>query len=260
MAFLLDLETRYPSQKLAIFLWQLCHNSLSVRHTLHQRHIIPFNTCPLCTTKSETIDHCFLRCPSIRRLWSLTPHQSWVSFSPSHNNLLLTLNSLKCKKDIVTKHIFLLWHIWKERNDMFFNQGTLNLYRIVHKAKFLYTEWSLRSCADCALSSGKPLPSPFTLIHPSQSSGSPPLLVAWEPPPPTTLLQAQFRWFGPLLRGSRRHHHQRPPREHNPSSRLQPGDFLSPYCRSHNPSVGPPPSTSAQPHQNPNRRQKSFGR
>ncbi|XP_021744635.1 uncharacterized protein LOC110710617 [Chenopodium quinoa] len=40
--------------KLQIFLWQILHNSLSVRDTLYKRNVIPFSDCGLCNVHSET--------------------------------------------------------------------------------------------------------------------------------------------------------------------------------------------------------------
>lgn len=62
--------------KIAIFLWQICQNSIPVRDTLHKRNILSFDECPFCDTYIETTNHLFMQCPSSKTMWdlSLTKH------------------------------------------------------------------------------------------------------------------------------------------------------------------------------------------
>ena len=169
--------------KLLIFLWQLCHSSLGVRSTLHARQILPFATCALCSTNDETIDHLFRSCPLIQQLWQLPTLRTWLGFSLCQSPLLHSLQRLKKHPPHVVKLVFLLWSIWKERNDVIFNQQSLNIHRILHKAQFLYTEWSLRLQLDHHVSTGTPFS--FTYTSSTQSSQASPatIQVRWQPPP-----------------------------------------------------------------------------
>lgn len=64
--------------KLKIFLWQICHKSLGVRHLLHARNIISFNDCPICSRDTETLDHLFLTCDLINDRWALPLVKQWL--------------------------------------------------------------------------------------------------------------------------------------------------------------------------------------
>ena len=168
--------------KLLIFLWQICHSSIGVRSVLHARQIIPFATCALCNSHDETLDHLFRSCPTIRQLWQLPALRTWLSFSLCQTTMLQSLQRLKQNKTHVVKLVYLMWSIWKERNDIIFNQQSLNIHRILHKAQFLYTEWSTRLQLDHHVSTGTPYSS--TSLPPNQHPQHPSgvIHVRWSPP------------------------------------------------------------------------------
>ena len=152
--------------KLLIFLWQICHSSIGVRSVLHSRHIIPFATCP-----------------SIQQVWNLPPLRAWLGFSVGHIPFLQSLQLLKQHKTRTVKLVYLLWCIWKERNDIIFHNQRLLIHHIFHKATFLFTEWDTRTRLDHHVSTGTPFSSnSSSLITASQH---PPHIihVRWTPPP-----------------------------------------------------------------------------
>ena len=169
--------------KLQNFLWQLFHNSLGVREVLAKRHIIPLSHCGLCTTHNESIDHLFGGCPSLIPLWQLPDFKDWIPHFLPLPTVPLTLSNLRPHQPSLIKFVFLLWSIWKERNSVIFRTEPLNIHRILHKAKFLFSEWTLRTKLDLCDSYGTSFSSSLTPPPPPVYSSS--ILVSWEPPPPS---------------------------------------------------------------------------
>ena len=99
--------------------------------------------------------------------------------------LLKVIQSLKSEKTIIAKFIFLIWFIWKERYDIIFNNVGFNNHKILHKAKFLYNEWTLRTSLDSCYLVGTPFS--FHKQPPPTSHHNSIIQVAWAPPPPSHL-------------------------------------------------------------------------
>ena len=166
--------------KLKIFLWQICHNSLGVRAVLAHRHIIPFNHCALCSGHEESLDHLFGACPSLIPLWQLSALKEWIPHSLHGAAVQITLSSLRYDRSSIIKFVFLLWSIWKERNAIIFHSDSLNIDRILHKARFIFSEWSIRNAIDLCASAGSPFSSSSITNHSPVYPSS--ILVSWEPP------------------------------------------------------------------------------
>ena len=182
--------------KLKLFMWQICHNSLGVRGILAHRNIVPFSTCAICTDHTESLDHLFGGCPSLRPLWQLPALKDWLPHSLPLATLHLSLSKIRSDKLSTIKLVFLLWSIWKERNAIIFHNDSLNNYRILHRAKFLFSEWTLRTAMDLCDSAGSLSPPPpsaqtTTLLRciplPSSSPGS-------RLPPPSSNLTLMVRF------------------------------------------------------------------
>lgn len=166
--------------KIQIFLWQVIHNSLSVRNTLFKRHIIPFNTCALCDTRIETIDHLFLSCPKTKELWTLSLTKHWLDAPVSVTSIEEAFKNYQTHKTALRKFIFLIWSLWKERNATIFRNEKFDVFRIYHRARHTFMEWDYRTRIDSFLSLGEPIRQPRS--HPPSNHHL--ISVAWEAPPP----------------------------------------------------------------------------
>ena len=52
------------------FVWRLLLNRIPTRVNLHSRGLnIPSEVCPLCVSNVETVEHLFLSCPAIKKVW-----------------------------------------------------------------------------------------------------------------------------------------------------------------------------------------------
>jgi len=113
--------------KLRIFLWQTPLNALHVRGVLLHRGMMIDPTCPLCGEDIETIDHLFWDCSTTKRVWRLAFQQQWVYLNPN----------------AVRRATFLLWSIWKGRNDLVFQNRQFIPIRVLTCDKKAFAEWEI---------------------------------------------------------------------------------------------------------------------
>ena len=166
--------------KIKIFLWQMCHNALPVRGNLFRRGCQLDPICPLCTNDIESSEHLFQDCPQTRQSWELAQQHRWIpyqtpttasnSWLPKFETFLATYD-----KKTLQRIAFLLWSIWRMRNDVIFQQAVVQPNKCLIRAKKLCAEWRIRTCMSVDIS--------------IQGSSSTPAInhiqfIRWQPPTP----------------------------------------------------------------------------
>ncbi|XP_048229634.1 uncharacterized protein LOC125370056 [Ricinus communis] len=87
----------------------------------------------------ESSKHLFLDCPFAQTVWHLSPLGLNMSMLQSEdfldcwNSIDKDLGSLDPSGNSVQMVVFLLWRLWKNRNDMIFNQNTRSESQTVAK-------------------------------------------------------------------------------------------------------------------------------
>ena len=144
-------------------MWQIWHNSLGVRAIRAKRNIIAFKHCAFCNTYEASLYHLFGGCPHLILLWQLQDLKDRVSHTLHWSTLLNTLSNVRHDRPSIIKFLFLMWSIWNEKNSIIFHNDSLNVYEILHKAKFYFHNrvWGLQ------LTSAYPLVSVFPFLSPS---------------------------------------------------------------------------------------------
>ncbi|CAN1800026.1 hypothetical protein LINPERHAP1_LOCUS22360 [Linum perenne] len=103
----------------------------------------------MCYCFPEYVDHLFLRCSFVTRVWNLL--SSALSFhGPLHSELVGFIKAWKgmnCDScfDPAMKAILhaVLWFIWKERNDRIFNEISTSPFVLIRKIWFAVSDWLL---------------------------------------------------------------------------------------------------------------------
>ncbi|XP_050238023.1 uncharacterized protein LOC126687507 [Mercurialis annua] len=113
--------------KIRVFVWRCVHNGLFTGEALHMRlQLSP--SCPFCAAV-ETLEHMLLHCSRIHLIWFGSPlsfrshwdlttkfHLQWKHISNQLTSLDPTASSLEL-------FCFILWHIWKSRNNCIFQNA-----------------------------------------------------------------------------------------------------------------------------------------
>jgi hypothetical protein len=113
--------------RVKVFIWILRHRRTRTRARLRRLGILQSSDCPFCPGVAEDVDHLFVNCPRLLRIWRCASEDPRVgshrtvedvvdAFSDAHLGWPLTLR--------MTAATLLLWITWKTRNRMVFDGVT----------------------------------------------------------------------------------------------------------------------------------------
>ncbi|XP_009139680.2 uncharacterized protein LOC103863679 [Brassica rapa] len=134
--------------KLRHFLWKALAGALAVADRFRTRGLQIDPICKVCQSAPETICHVLFNCPTAQEVWRL----SGFPLPPtgvSPNSVLLNLQYLlQCStKQSIPQHLrllfpWVLWHIWKGRNELIFANTRLGAATVMDKARNDYNAWA----------------------------------------------------------------------------------------------------------------------
>lgn len=114
----------------------------------HRDIIVPVK-CPLCLQSLETIKRLFIDYSITQHIWQEVQQLSWipgpgqsVTLSQWLHSLLLSINNDKLS--IFTKICYLLWSIWKNRNNVVFRNESFQPSKCFYQAHKVALEWLYR--------------------------------------------------------------------------------------------------------------------
>ena len=135
------LWSKYIPPKFSILAWKLFHERLSTEDNLRLRGMYIVSACQLCTTMQceETISHLFFNCHFAKELWELLSFL-FNTCPPPPGNVCDLRNFILSKQfPSHTSHMWLmsslalLYHIWKARNKLKFENTRHSIARIKHQ-------------------------------------------------------------------------------------------------------------------------------
>lgn len=141
------------SPKVQHFLWRCLSNCLSVAGNLAYRHLTKEAACHRCPASTETVNHLLFQCTFARLLWAISPvpappNGEWSD--SLYSNLFWVLNLEKERpqmRQAATLVPWLLWRLWKNRNELVFQGTEYNAEEVLTKASEDSEEWSMREGA-----------------------------------------------------------------------------------------------------------------
>ncbi|XP_057425555.1 uncharacterized protein LOC130718917 [Lotus japonicus] len=99
------------------------HEALPTKLNLRRRHCVSETSCPICEAPREDAAHVFLHCPWLRPVWfgsffQLAPDPSILSLPIWLEAKLSQLSNLESGSEQLISYLgFLLWGVWKMRNN-----------------------------------------------------------------------------------------------------------------------------------------------
>ncbi|XP_019099570.1 PREDICTED: uncharacterized protein LOC104783445 [Camelina sativa] len=114
-------------RKIKHFIWQAIAGCIASCSRLVDRHCGTDRTCPRCGAAEESINHVLFECPPALQVWALshTPLPPGIfpcsSLYANLDFLFWGAKDLGYVVSIVESFPWLLWYIWKARNDKVFN-------------------------------------------------------------------------------------------------------------------------------------------
>ncbi|XP_048613313.1 uncharacterized protein LOC125587176 [Brassica napus] len=125
-------------QKICHLIWQLISGQIAVTRNLVRRNMRCDNYCPRCGAPDETVTHAIFECPPALQVWELsqTPSSSGIfpvsSIYANMDFLFWRKNDILEPEEDRDPYPWIIWFIWKARNDKLFrgiNRDPLELVR-----------------------------------------------------------------------------------------------------------------------------------
>ena len=115
------------SRKIKHFLWQAISGFITAAIRLCDRHCTTDRSCLRCGAEEETINHILFECPPALQYWALSDIQTSPGVFPCNalftnfDHLLWRAKEQGVRKEILEVVPWLVWYIWKSRNNFLFN-------------------------------------------------------------------------------------------------------------------------------------------
>ncbi|XP_010474601.1 PREDICTED: uncharacterized protein LOC104754160 [Camelina sativa] len=136
--------------KLHHFIWRCISNNLSVAGNLYHPHISREASCIRCPNARESTNHLLFTCPLSRLVWAISPIPAPPEGDWSNSiyaNLFWVFNyhkELPSQENLSSLSPWILWRIWKNRNNLIFKGREYEAISLINKAKEDAEEWSQR--------------------------------------------------------------------------------------------------------------------
>ncbi|GLT34293.1 hypothetical protein SLA2020_088170 [Shorea laevis] len=133
--------------KVRIFLWRAILNSLPSLDNLVKRGVSQEITCPNCHIADETLMHLLLYCPHVEPIWfgsalGLDPRQLGVNCFSEWWRYINGIAKQMGIPSMVEQCAIICWHIWKARNEQYFEHVALNPHQILARISAMTQECS----------------------------------------------------------------------------------------------------------------------
>ena len=128
-------------------LWRTISKALPTRSRLLTRGMDIDPHCPRCPTEEETINHVLFTCPYAASIWSLSnfPWLPGHTFSQdTEENISFLINSFSSNTLNTEQRLapfWLIWRLWKARNNLVFNKFNESCSRVVTQTEAEVNEW-----------------------------------------------------------------------------------------------------------------------
>lgn len=127
--------------KIRVFIWKAMSSALPVAELINARGMNVDVRCQACGEEPESINHTLFGCHVVRQVWAMSPipnppggfHESSV-----FSNLAFLLNSRKGNNSLLIywrSWPWILWNLWKRRNESLFEGRMLTLEEVVLKSE-----------------------------------------------------------------------------------------------------------------------------
>jgi hypothetical protein len=126
-----------------VLLWRTIQNAVPVRSELSKRGVPCTILCPRCLLKEETLDHTFMKCQYVAKIWFGS--KLGISFDQSHFNIsdwfIYALNNFK-EEDLIYMAA-ITYGIWFVRNLKIFEDTDMVEDQVINNAAKSIQEYQL---------------------------------------------------------------------------------------------------------------------
>lgn len=130
---------KIPS-KVKNFLWRAARNCLPTKDLLRSRRVPVNNVCPSCNEAPESVLHSLVTCPFAQSCW----HKAALPMITGEFNSFtgwLQLVFINRNTAAVNVMVMVCWVLWKNRNDLVWNQKCLEVSDVLATAISVLNQW-----------------------------------------------------------------------------------------------------------------------
>ncbi|XP_048622681.1 uncharacterized protein LOC125591851 [Brassica napus] len=130
--------------KIRHFLWQMVSGCIAVKKNLQARGIRGDICCARCGAEEESINHVFFECPPAQQVWALSKIPLNPVYFPT-SSLFTNMDHLfwRVLPKMKDHHFaWLLWYIWKGRNNKVFSNLDIDPRETIKLAETESTLWA----------------------------------------------------------------------------------------------------------------------
>ncbi|CAA0838035.1 Ribonuclease H-like superfamily protein [Striga hermonthica] len=144
-----DLTWKLPVQnKIKNFIWRCLRGFISSKKRLQCKGLTIDSICDHCGAAEEDLEHLFFKCPRAQICWKIsglqwnkiTDHPNF-SFAEWWSNICND-SSLPAMTDRISLSTYLMWWLWKTRNNWLFNKEKCSEVEVVRRATHDWNEFT----------------------------------------------------------------------------------------------------------------------
>ena len=133
--------------RVAFFAWTAARGKILTLDNIRRRGMVVVNRCWLCELDGESVDHLLLHCGAARALWDAFFTRfglCWVMPSTVRDFYASWWTGGRSRSAVVWKMVPLciMWCIWRERNDMCFEDKSRSQEELIHLFFFTLYTWT----------------------------------------------------------------------------------------------------------------------
>ncbi|GER44510.1 RNA-directed DNA polymerase (reversetranscriptase)-related family protein [Striga asiatica] len=139
-------------QKIKNFLWSCWFKFISTQDQLKKKCIQVDPICCICGKFEESLEHIFFHCDRASKVWKLSG-LDWSGLQQHTDSFnswwagICHIQRVQCIQDRVHYSTYILWWLWKTRNNWLFNKVRISKMELAKRAWIEWTEFDEGTCS-----------------------------------------------------------------------------------------------------------------
>ncbi|KAL8149999.1 hypothetical protein AgCh_006858 [Apium graveolens] len=126
--------------KVKHFAWRAANGSLPTKDNLRLKKVDVNTCCPVCQHDAETIIHILVHCSFADTCWRVAGLVRITNeFHTFREWLQWVLKTYR--REEIHRAIMICWMLWKSRNDLVWNQHSMEVFEVVESATTVLNQW-----------------------------------------------------------------------------------------------------------------------
>lgn len=121
-------------------MWRALNEALPTKHQLLKIRVEVNCLCPVCNGAQEDTIHAFVLCPFATACWNRLGFMKYIGQPTSLQQWLQAIMQ-HCSKEEVQKVVMVIWAVWKNRNNVIWNQKGMEPSDVLVSTNLFFNQW-----------------------------------------------------------------------------------------------------------------------